>query len=99
VFDEHLVSRFEWLRGTKPTDLATPPIFMAFDALAVDRQDLRALPLTERRKMLEDVIEGQTLILPVRRLALNGAGSVAGSAEARVRGHGGEGCEVALRRR
>ena len=29
VFDEQLVSRFEWLRGTKATDVATPPIFMA----------------------------------------------------------------------
>jgi ATP-dependent DNA ligase len=28
--------------------------------------------LTERRKVLEEVIEDQTLILPVRRLALDG---------------------------
>jgi bifunctional non-homologous end joining protein LigD len=72
VFDEQLVSRFEWLRGTKPSDVATPPIFMAFDALLVNRQDLRKLPLTERRKVVEEVTEDQSLILPVRRLALDG---------------------------
>jgi bifunctional non-homologous end joining protein LigD len=72
VFDQALISRFEWLRGVNPGDIATPPIFIAFDALLVDRQDLRPLPLAERRKVLEDVTEDQNLILPVRRLALDG---------------------------
>jgi bifunctional non-homologous end joining protein LigD len=72
VFDEHLISRFEWLRGTKQSDVATPPIFIAFDALLINGQDLRQLPLTERRKVVEDVSEDQSLILPVRRLALDG---------------------------
>ena len=35
-------------------------------------QDLRPLPLTERRKVVEDMTENQKLILPVRRVALDG---------------------------
>ena len=33
IFDERLVSRFEWLRHGKPPGVATPPVFMAFDCL------------------------------------------------------------------
>ena len=33
IFDERLVSRFEWLRHGKPPGVATPPVFMAFDWL------------------------------------------------------------------
>lgn len=33
VFDEQLVSRFEWLRHLNHGDLATPPLFMVFDLL------------------------------------------------------------------
>jgi bifunctional non-homologous end joining protein LigD len=31
VFDEELVSRFEWLRHLSHGDLATPPLYMVFD--------------------------------------------------------------------
>src|SRR5712664_657400 len=31
LFDRDLISRFEWLRHGKSPDVATPPIFMAFD--------------------------------------------------------------------
>jgi ATP-dependent DNA ligase len=33
VFDQELASRFEWLRHLNHGDLATPPMFMAFDLL------------------------------------------------------------------
>jgi bifunctional non-homologous end joining protein LigD len=33
IFDRQLVSRFEWLRHGKPVEVATPPMFMAFDCL------------------------------------------------------------------
>ena len=33
VFDEELVSRFEWLRHLNHGDLATPPLYMGFDLL------------------------------------------------------------------
>jgi ATP-dependent DNA ligase len=41
IFDERLVSRFEWLRHGKPPGVATPPIFMAFDCLHAAGRDLR----------------------------------------------------------
>jgi len=72
VFDRALISRFEWLRHTAPPDLSTPPIFMAFDCLYVRGRDLRARPLAIRRNVLEGVLDGQDLVLPVRRLAKNG---------------------------
>ncbi len=71
IFDERLVSRFEWLRHGKPPGVATPPIFMAFDCLHAAGRDLRELALRARRERLEYVLEGQ-LILPVRRLADDG---------------------------
>jgi bifunctional non-homologous end joining protein LigD len=52
VFDGALVSRFEWLRHSAPPDLATPPIFMAFDCLYHRGHDLRPRPLTTRRNVL-----------------------------------------------
>ncbi len=45
---------------------------MAFDCLYHRGQDLRARPLATRRNVLEDVLEGQDLVLPVRRLADDG---------------------------
>ena len=60
VFDRALISRFEWLRHSVPPDMATPPIFMAFDCLYHRGQDLRPRPLATRRNVLEDVLDGQT---------------------------------------
>jgi ATP-dependent DNA ligase len=71
LFDRDLISRFEWLRHGKSPDVATPPIFMAFDCLHAAGRDLRELELRARRDWLEDVLEGQ-LILPARRLADDG---------------------------
>ncbi len=85
-----LVSR----QGRDHPDLATPPIFMAFDWLYVRGQDLRARPLYVRRNVVEDVLDGQDLVLPVRRLAEDG---LAGRARARLRGPGGEGPGLTLR--
>jgi bifunctional non-homologous end joining protein LigD len=53
VFDEELVSRFEWLRHLNHGALATPPLFMAFDLLRLESKDYRAEPLKVRRKALE----------------------------------------------
>jgi bifunctional non-homologous end joining protein LigD len=72
VFDRALVSRFEWLRHAAPPELATPPTFMAFDCLYHRGHDLRPHPLTTRRNVLEDVLDGQDLVLPVRRLSDDG---------------------------
>ena len=67
-----LISRFEWLRHRAPDDLATPPLFMAFDCLRVRGKDLRNRPLYVRRNVIEDELDGQDLLLPVRRLADDG---------------------------
>jgi len=72
IFDQQLVSRFEWLRHGKPPGVATPPLFMAFDCLHAAGRDLRPLALRARRDWLEDVLEGRELVLPARRLADDG---------------------------
>jgi bifunctional non-homologous end joining protein LigD len=72
VFDAELVSRLEWLRHINHGDLATPPLFIVFDLLQLGEKDYRLEPLKVRRKALEKLVKGQTLILPARRLTPNG---------------------------
>jgi bifunctional non-homologous end joining protein LigD len=72
ICDQELISRFEWLRRRQPPGVATPPLFMAFDCLYHRGQDLRPRPLATRRNVLENVLDDQDLVLPVRRLADNG---------------------------
>ena len=72
VFDQELVSRFEWLRHVNDRDLATPPIFMSFDLLQLGEKDYRPEPLKVRRKALEKLVRGESLILPAFRLSSNG---------------------------
>ena len=72
VYDQALISRFEWLRGRPKNEPATLPVFMVFDVLEVGGKDLRREPLWKRRKKLEELVAGQRIILPVRRLSPNG---------------------------
>jgi bifunctional non-homologous end joining protein LigD len=73
IFDDQLISRFEWFRKRPEVVASTPPIYMAFDCLYLEGRDLRALPLSERRKELEQVVENDhTLIFAARRLSTNG---------------------------
>jgi bifunctional non-homologous end joining protein LigD len=72
VFDQQLVSRFEWLRGRPKDDTATPPLLMAFDCLYARGKDLRKRALRVRRNVLEEAVDGQQLVLPARRLADDG---------------------------
>jgi len=72
VYDAQLVSRFEWLRHASPPDLSTPPLFMVFDCLQARGKDLRSQPLYVRRNVIEDVLDKQDMVLPVRRLADDG---------------------------
>jgi bifunctional non-homologous end joining protein LigD len=72
VYDAQLVSRFEWLRHGSPPDLSTPPLFMVFDCLQARGKDLRSQPLYVRRNVIEDLLDGQDMVLPVRRLAADG---------------------------
>jgi bifunctional non-homologous end joining protein LigD len=45
---------------------------MAFDCLYARGKDLRKRSLRVRRNVLEDLVDGQQLVLPARRLAANG---------------------------
>jgi bifunctional non-homologous end joining protein LigD len=72
IFDERLISRFEWLRARPTDETATPPILMAFDCVWVAGDDLRDQGLDLRRERLEQVVKGQDLLLPARRLADDG---------------------------
>ncbi len=72
VYDAQLLSRFEWLRHASPPDLSTPPLFMVFDCLQARGKDLRSQPLYVRRNVIEDVLDEQDMVLPVRRLADDG---------------------------
>jgi bifunctional non-homologous end joining protein LigD len=72
IYDDHLRSRFDWLRDPERDAVATPPVLMAFDLLYRDGRDLTARPLRDRRTRLEDVVAGNSLIFPVRRLVAGG---------------------------
>jgi bifunctional non-homologous end joining protein LigD len=72
VFDEKLLSRFEWLRHHAPPEVATPPIFIAFDCPVARGKDLRERPLYVRRNVIEDLLDNCDLVLPVRRLSDDG---------------------------
>ena len=72
IFDQAMRSRFDLLRQSDPTIVATPPIYMAWDVLYRAGQDLSLLPLRERRPLLEEIVAGHDLVLPARRLAANG---------------------------
>ena len=74
VFDSKLVSQFHLLMdpGAELAELATPPVFMAFDCLRLRSRDLRPLALRDRRKALEDGIAGAQLVFPARRLEQDG---------------------------
>jgi ATP-dependent DNA ligase len=72
LFDERLISRFKWLRRRAPAEIATPPLFMVFDCPYARGKDLRDRPLYVRRNVIEDTLDDQDLLLPVRRLADDG---------------------------
>ena len=72
IFDQRLISRFEWLRIRPKDETATPPILMAFDCLWLAGRDLREEDLSTRRDQLEQVLNGQDVLLPARRLADDG---------------------------
>ena len=72
TFDEHLVSRFHLLGDADPAVLCTPPMFIAFDVLQLGRQDVRALPLSRRRSIMEEAIADSEMVLPICRLEPHG---------------------------
>ena len=73
VYDEQLVSRFEWMRRPPPDAVSTPQMMMVFDLLRLEGQDVRHEPLRIRRERVERVLDGApAVLLPVRRLSDHG---------------------------
>ncbi len=50
----------------------TPRMLMAFDLLELGGEDQRKRTPRERRQALEHLLDGERLVLPVRRLAPDG---------------------------
>ena len=71
VFDKQLVSQFHLLGGAEPSELCTPPVFMAFDCLHVHGLDVRGLPLHRRRAILEQEVDDARVVFAARRLPDN----------------------------
>jgi bifunctional non-homologous end joining protein LigD len=72
VYDQALISRFEWLRSLPKDEPATLPVYMVFDVLELGGKDLRGEPLHERRRVLRRLVNGRRMILLVRHLSTNG---------------------------
>jgi bifunctional non-homologous end joining protein LigD len=68
IFDSDLVSQFHLLADEGRRELATPPVFIAFDCLYRRGRDLRPRPLRDRRGVLEDEIAGAEMVFPSLRL-------------------------------
>ena len=65
VFDSHLLSHFEWIRGRPTDEAATPPTLIAFDCLYARGKDLRKRAAPDgRRNVLEELVDDQRLIPP-----------------------------------
>jgi hypothetical protein len=72
---------------------------MVFDCLQARGKDLRSQPLYVRRNVIEDVLDEQDMVLPVRRLADDGLKAWQQVLRARLRGPGRQGPGIALPRR
>ena len=68
MFDRDLVPRFEWLQARPKAESATEPVYIAFDVLELDERALRPLPLRERRRVLERLVNHHGRVFPARRL-------------------------------
>src|ERR1700682_4896590 len=44
IFDRQLISRLEWLRTRPKHEVSTPPMYMVFDPLELEGDDLRSRP-------------------------------------------------------
>jgi hypothetical protein len=72
AFDHQLVSHMYLLSDPPEDEPVTPPVFMAFDLLAIRGRDLRRRPLADRRGELERALDGASFIFPARRLESHG---------------------------
>jgi ATP-dependent DNA ligase len=52
--------------------LATPPVYVTFDVLYAQGEDIRGRPLAARREMLEEIVDGAGSVFVAPRLSTNG---------------------------
>jgi bifunctional non-homologous end joining protein LigD len=81
AFDNRQVSRFQLLQEGKVS-----PLYAVFDCLYQNGRDLRAEPLSQRRRLMEGAIRGSQLLFPSRRMNPNG---LTAFQEAKARGYEG----------
>jgi bifunctional non-homologous end joining protein LigD len=67
VFDQQRVSRFQLLQQVKGE-----PVYVVFDCLYCAGTDLRALPLSERRVVMQRSLRSSPVLQPSQQLATNG---------------------------
>ena len=72
VFDRHRVSRFQFLQRRSVGEPVSPPVLVVFDCLYARGRDLRAQPLTARRKALEREVKPKGSLMLARQLAADG---------------------------
>lgn len=72
IFDGAGISRFQLLQRRLEGDAQAAPVFAVFDGLWARGRDLRARPLAERRKVVEDEVREGNRIIVARRLATDG---------------------------
>ncbi|MBI1847810.1 MAG: ATP-dependent DNA ligase [Candidatus Rokubacteria bacterium] len=72
IFDDALVSRFQYLQQRGLGDTERPPVYAVFDCLYARGKDLRASPLRQRRAALEREIGTRDWLFAARRLADDG---------------------------
>jgi DNA ligase D-like protein (predicted ligase) len=81
AFDKRRVSKFQLLQEGK-----VAPLYAVFDCLYRDRRDLRAMPLSVRRGVMEEAIRGSKRLFPSHRMNSNG---LLAFREARAKGYEG----------
>ncbi len=88
VYDEDLVSHFEWLRHLNHGALSTPLMFMVFDLLQLGAHDYRPEPLRVRRTALKKLVRGQRPGTATRQQRIRSVGGSAAPWLGRLRGEG-----------
>jgi ATP-dependent DNA ligase len=92
VYDRTFISRSELLRARPKDEPATLPVYIV-------GRDLRGKPLKERRRALERLIGGRSMIFPARRLSAGRVQGVGGGGQVRLRRDRGERSRVRVRGR
>jgi bifunctional non-homologous end joining protein LigD len=72
IFDRRGISRFQLLQRRMVGEGASAPVFVVFDCLFARGRDLRRLPLSERRAVVEREVRPGPAMMLARRLGTDG---------------------------